>query len=95
MNYGISLDWDGESKRPDWMQEVEFVLCDCEKCYFCLNGHTNGIGHNEKKRKVTVQYKCGKRATTEDCTAIKVSLGMYEWEIFPNVLPEARCIIEW
>ena len=36
MNYGISLDWDGDmnTQRPRWMRRAEFVPCDCEKCFF-------------------------------------------------------------
>ena len=37
LNYAIAKEWDGKSeKRPDWMRKVDFVPCDCEKCFFCL-----------------------------------------------------------
>ena len=78
MNYGIGLQWDGESaERPNFMRQDPFVPCDCGKCFFCLKGITNGIAHPpEKKAKVTVEYKCGARVTTNKCTNERVSLGL-------------------
>ena len=49
------------------MCQSEWVLCDCEECYFCLNGHTTGIAHKQKKRKVVTEYKCGTRVTSKKC----------------------------
>ena len=35
MNYGIGLQWDGESaERPNFMRQDPFVPCDCGKCFF-------------------------------------------------------------
>jgi len=78
MNYGIGLQWDGESaERPNFMRQDPFVPCDCGKCIFCLNGITNGIAHPPKKKaKVIVEYKCGARVTTNKCTDVQVSLGL-------------------
>ena len=78
MNYGIGLQWDGESaERPNFMRQDPFVPCDCGKCFFCLNGITNGIAHPPKKKaKVTVEYKCGAHVTTNKCTDVRVSLGL-------------------
>jgi hypothetical protein len=78
MNYGIGLQWDGESdERPTFMRQNPFVPCDCNKCFFCLNGITTGIAHPPtKKAKVTVEYKCGKCVMTNKCTDVRVSLGM-------------------
>jgi hypothetical protein len=78
MNYGISLQWDGKSdERPNFMRQNHFVPCDCNKCFFCLNGITIGIAHPPtKKAKVTVEYKFGTRVTTNKCTDVRVSLGM-------------------
>ena len=45
INFAIALEWDGESKRPGWMRQSEFVPCDCGMCYFCLHVLTDGIGH--------------------------------------------------
>ena len=45
MIIGISMDWDGIGKQPDWMHQSDWVPCACEECYFCLNGHTTGIAH--------------------------------------------------
>ncbi len=44
---------------------------------FFLNGITTGIAHPPtKEAKVTVEYKCGTRVTTNKCTDVRVSLGM-------------------
>ncbi len=49
----------------------------CLQFYFFLNGITTGIAHPPtKKAKVTVEYKCGTRVTTNKCTDVQVSLGM-------------------
>ena len=45
INFAIAIEWDGESKRPGWMRQSEFVPCDCVTCYFCINGLTDGIVH--------------------------------------------------
>jgi hypothetical protein len=78
MNYGIGLQWDGESAtRPNFMRQREFVPCDCGKCFFCLKGITIGIAHPPSKRaKVTVEYKCGTRVTSRKCTGYWVNLGL-------------------
>ena len=78
MNYGVGLHWDGKSAtRPNFMRQAAFVPCDCDKCFFCLNNITSGIGHPPSKRaKVTVEYACGTRVKTNKCTSDRVSLGM-------------------
>ena len=75
LDYGICLDWDGESKRPDWMRQMDRVPCDCKKCYFCLNGHTTGIDHR-RKRELEVVYAHGQTLMTDDCTEDRVNIGM-------------------
>jgi hypothetical protein len=80
MKYGIGLEWDGKSKaRPSYMSKSYLVPCDCNKCFFHVNGLTNGIAHPpSKKAKVTVEYKCATWVTTNKCKKIKdrVSLGL-------------------
>ncbi len=78
MNYGIGLQWDGESAtRPNFMRQIAFVPCDCGKCFFCLKGITIGIAHPPSKiAKVTVEYACGKRVTTNKCTGDRVRLDL-------------------
>ncbi len=49
LNYGVGLDWDGVSEeRPSYMRTGAFKPCDCKKCFFCLQGHTNGIKSKQK-----------------------------------------------
>ncbi len=61
MNYGISLQWDGESdERPNFMRQDPFVPCDSNRCFFCFNGIITGIAHPPKKNtEVIVEFKCG------------------------------------
>ena len=82
MNYGIGLQWDGDSAtRPNFLQQTAFVPCNCGKCFFCLNGITTGIAHPPSKRaKVTVEYACGTRVKTNKCTRDWVNLGLKSGE---------------
>eukprot|EP00956_Cyclotella_meneghiniana_P022021 scaffold40902_cov50-Cyclotella_meneghiniana.AAC.1 len=74
MNYGIGLDWNGDvnTQRPRWMRRLDFVPCDCEKCFFCVHNLTTGIDH--KRKNVTIQYACGSQRRTKKCTTDKVHL---------------------
>ena len=45
INFAIAIEWDGESKRPGWMRQSEFVPCDCGMFYFFLDELSDGIGH--------------------------------------------------
>jgi len=78
LNYGIALDWDGESReRPIYMQKGAFKPCECKMCFFCEKGLTNGITYRPSKgAKVTVECKCGTRVTTNKCTDVRVSLWL-------------------
>ena len=74
LNTAIEWDWT-EEDRPRWMRQGPWIPCDCEECYFCLNGYTTGIEH--KKQKVeTVEYKCGTRLATDRCMEHRVNLGL-------------------
>ena len=52
------------------------VPCDCEKCYFCLHGMTNGITHKAGSRDREVVYANGVRIKTKGCTDVRVNLGL-------------------
>ena len=79
LNYGIGLDWK-DGKRPDYMRTGEFVSSDCDKCYFCINGHTNGIAHAGKKKgvgpPVLLRCKCNKRMRVDKCADVKERVGI-------------------
>ena len=75
IKYAIELEWDGESERPDWMRQVEFVPCNCKKCYFCLKGFTTGIEHKQKKRKIALHFKSGETIRSMKCVDTAVALG--------------------
>ena len=54
-----------------------FKPCECKMCFFCVKGLTNGITHHPSKgAQVIVEYKCGTRVKTDQCTNVRVSLGM-------------------
>ena len=75
LNYALEMAWDGESERPSWMRQSEFVPCDCDKCYFCINGHTNGIAHPPKKKaKNDIFFANGEVLTTNKCMNVRVNL---------------------
>jgi hypothetical protein len=74
LNYAISSDWDGKSKRPGWMRQKDFLQCDCKKCYFCINGLTSGACR-KRDREYTVEFKCGKRQRTKKCTTERVTIA--------------------
>ena len=73
INLGIRMSWDGKSKRPNWMRQHELAPCECEKCYFCLNGFTNGMSH-ERKSETIVVYRCNKRVKTGKCNENRANL---------------------
>ena len=75
ISFAIKLEWTGV-KRPGWMRQGQFVPCDCKQCYFCVNGHTTGIAHVKSKEEISVEYRCGKRAKTTECTEDRVDLGI-------------------
>ncbi len=62
MNYGIGLQWDGESAtRPNFMWQREFVPCDCGKCFFCLKGITIGIAHpRQREQRLLLSISAGR-----------------------------------
>ena len=68
------MDWVGD-EQPDYMRTGDFIPCNCKKCYFCLNEHTSGIAHENRKRLPVVEYKCGTRVKTKKCLVVRVDLG--------------------
>ena len=50
------------------------MQCDCNKCYFCLNGHTTGIVHKQTRQKVDIEYKCGSVLNTDKCNVVRINL---------------------
>jgi len=61
------------------MHVDDFVPYNCNKCYFCVNGHTSGIAHAQKKRAAAapiIEYKCKTRVRTKECLTEHVDLGV-------------------
>ena len=74
LNTAISWDWTGD-ERPKWVRQGPLIPCGCEACYFCLNGYTNGIAHKGKRKDpVDINYKCGCRMRTTECTNERVNI---------------------
>jgi hypothetical protein len=76
LNYACERAWPDRTKpRPDWMHKSDFIPCDCNKCFFCINNLTTGIQH--KKRKVTktvfIQHD-NSRTVQKGCTTKRVNL---------------------
>ncbi len=73
----IKWDWDGKSKKSCWMRQTPVLPCNCNQCFFCLNGITSGITHHPtKKQKVTEDHKCVTRVKTDKYTNKRVNLGL-------------------
>jgi hypothetical protein len=56
LNHALTNKWknfEGDPP-PDWTRKIDWIPCNCEKCFFCLNGLTNGIAH--KKCKVATTF---------------------------------------
>ena len=75
LNRAISWDWDGKSMQsmPEWMRQGNFLPCDCNQCYFCINKLTSGTC-KKREREYIMEYKCGKRARTKGCTTNRVKI---------------------
>ena len=69
------IKWDVVDKegRPAWIRQGPYIPCDCEGCYFCLNGHTTGIDQR-RKRNVEICYANGAGRQTNQCTDDRVRL---------------------
>ena len=72
LNRAIEWDWTGD-KRPQWVRQRDWIPCDCEECYFCLNGLTNGIDHVRNKKVITV-FANGAKRRTHGCTEERVPI---------------------
>ena len=73
MSHGINLEWkDRDGPRPTFMRQTAWVPCNCQECYFCINGLTEGIMDKKKRKadKAAVVYKCGKKRKMIKCPKI-------------------------
>ena len=60
------------------MRQVTLLPCNCDMCYFCINGLTNGIAHpSPKKRKVEIITANHVRVKTDKCTTERIKLKDY------------------
>ena len=75
LNYAISEEWrDLNGPHPRWIRQDSCIACNCEKCYFCLNGLTNGTGHIKKHKASTVMiHPNNSRTVTKGCTGSHVN----------------------
>jgi hypothetical protein len=74
INYAIENEWeDLDGSCPNWMQQAKFIPCDCNNCFFCLKGLTNGIAENKRKstRIIFVQHD-NTCTMTKNCTVKRV-----------------------
>ena len=75
LNYAIGKEWtDLNEPPPQWMRQTDWLPCECGKCFFCLNGLTNGIGHRKKRTRTIFVQHDNSRTMTTDCTTKRVGL---------------------
>ncbi len=68
INYEIEQEWTNQDgPRPSWMHQNTFFPCNCNKCFFCLNDHCNGIYHKPDPT-ATVYKVDGKKRNIKGCT---------------------------
>ena len=57
------------------MRQKEFLQCGCEKCFFCIEGLTNGIAHKKAKQTITTFVQPDNTPTMpKNCTDKRVNL---------------------
>jgi hypothetical protein len=57
------------------MRQKDFVPCECQVCFFCINGFTNGIGHRKKKTRTIFVQHDNSWTLTKHCTEKRVKLN--------------------
>ena len=79
--FNTAIEWDvaDEEGRSAWVRQKPYIPCDCEECYFCLNGHTTGIERRGKKQKVTTVFANGARRKTNGCLDERVVIVNYSY----------------
>jgi hypothetical protein len=53
---GITMDWEDITDmitKPPYMRQRQCVPCQCEICFFCVNGMTTGIDHKKGRKRRT------------------------------------------
>jgi hypothetical protein len=75
LNYAIRKEWtDLNEPPPQWMRQTGWLPCECGRCFCCLNGLTNWIGHRKKwTRTIFIQHD-NTRTMTDNCTTKRVDL---------------------
>ena len=63
-----------EWTTSQWMRQTGWLPCECGRCFCCLNGLTNWIGHRKKwTRTIFIQHD-NTRTMTDNCTTKRVDL---------------------
>ncbi len=78
MNYGIGLQWDGESdERPNFMPQDPFVPCDSNKCFFAWMESPQVLRICRRRmQKILWNINVKMHVMTNKCTDVRVSLGL-------------------
>ncbi len=55
LNHALANEWKDldSDPSPEWTKKIDWVPCNCEQCFFCLNGLTNGMAHKKQKVRTT------------------------------------------
>jgi hypothetical protein len=56
------------------MRQTDWLPCECGKCFFCLNGLKNGIGHWQKRTRTIFVQHDNSQTLSKDCTKKRVGL---------------------
>ena len=75
-NHAIEQEWkDLGGPHPNWMHQLPFLPCECQKYFFCSKGLTNGIAQKMPKKTKMVFINHHKSHTiTKGCTMVWVNL---------------------
>jgi hypothetical protein len=61
--------------RDETCIQAMFIPCDCNNCFFCLKGLTNGFAHKKRKSTHTIFVEHDNtRTMTKSCTVKRVGL---------------------
>ena len=58
ISYGLEMDWEegfDEDVKPSYVRKEKYVPCGCQRCFFCKNGKTYGVGHRTVRQSPTKQ----------------------------------------
>jgi hypothetical protein len=89
LNYATQLEWIDLTKGgPSWIRQNSktWIPCDCNACFFCLNGMTNGI-YNKQSKMIVVYEDGTKKKRAVECDKLRET-------IFKSGQPCVACLAQ-